>query len=160
MILVVSDTSTLNYLVQLGHAEILGKLFDQVVIPDAVLAELQDLAAPAAVRLWSAALPAWTTVSQPKATGALARLGAGESAAIQLAVELRAAAVLLDDFRARTEARRRGLAVVGTIRVLEMAAEKSLIELVAAFAGLRRLGFRADEDLYESSLARLRRTLS
>jgi predicted nucleic acid-binding protein len=50
------------------------------------------------------------------------KLGAGEREAIALAEELKAG-LLLDDGKARREARRRGLAVTGTLAVLAAAAE-------------------------------------
>ena len=43
MILVVADTSPLNYLVQIGCAHLLPELYDRVMVPDAVFEELTDL---------------------------------------------------------------------------------------------------------------------
>jgi predicted nucleic acid-binding protein len=48
--IVVADTSPLNYLVLLGHIEILEKIYAEVVVPQTVLDELQDSEAPAEVR--------------------------------------------------------------------------------------------------------------
>ncbi len=39
--IVVSDTSPLNYLILIGEEELLPKLFGRVVIPNAVFGELQ-----------------------------------------------------------------------------------------------------------------------
>jgi predicted nucleic acid-binding protein len=38
--IVIADTSPLNYLVLIGEAEVLRRLYGQVVIPEAVLREL------------------------------------------------------------------------------------------------------------------------
>jgi predicted nucleic acid-binding protein len=41
MILVVADTSPLNYLVQIGCQELLTALYDRVLVPEAVIEELE-----------------------------------------------------------------------------------------------------------------------
>jgi predicted nucleic acid-binding protein len=61
--IVVADTSPLNYLVLLGHIEILEKIYAEVVVPQTVLDELQDSEAPAEVHAWFSAPPAWLQVS-------------------------------------------------------------------------------------------------
>ena len=55
--IVVADTSPLNYLVLLGHIEILAKIYAEVLIPQTVLDELQDSEAPAEVRAWASTPP-------------------------------------------------------------------------------------------------------
>src|SRR5580700_9100914 len=100
MILVVADTSPIHYLVQIGLVDVLARLFDQVIIPQAVLQELLNPSTPLEVRQWAANLPEWASV---RTVGRilLLSLGAGETAAIALAIELRAFAILLDDNEAR-----------------------------------------------------------
>ncbi len=39
--IVVSDTSPINYLLEIGHIDVLSKLFGTIVIPTAVFAELK-----------------------------------------------------------------------------------------------------------------------
>ena len=53
----VADTSPLNYLVLIGAIDVLPRLFEAVIVPDAVKAELLHARAPAAVRRWAAAPP-------------------------------------------------------------------------------------------------------
>jgi predicted nucleic acid-binding protein len=48
--IVVADASPICYLLLIGHAELLQKLFGQVVIPQAVRDELNAEGAPAIVR--------------------------------------------------------------------------------------------------------------
>src|SRR5260370_650757 len=48
MRLVVADTGPLNYLVLIEASEILPKLFDAIIVPEAVKAELVHPSAPAA----------------------------------------------------------------------------------------------------------------
>ena len=57
--IVVADTSPLHYLILLEHAEVLQKLYGCVIIPEAVVRELQAQKAPAVVRLWITTPPEW-----------------------------------------------------------------------------------------------------
>jgi predicted nucleic acid-binding protein len=61
-----------------------------------------------------------------------------ESAAISLAHELRADGVVIDEKLGRRSATERGLRVVGTIGVLEAAAERGLIDLGDAFEKVKK----------------------
>jgi predicted nucleic acid-binding protein len=47
--IVVADTSPLNYLALLGHIEILAKIYAEILAPQTVHDELQDSEAPAGV---------------------------------------------------------------------------------------------------------------
>lgn len=78
MTTIVSDTSPINYLVVIGEINLLRKLFDQILIPPAVYAELQDPRTPPEVYAWAADLPAWATVQKPIEIDASIGLGAGE----------------------------------------------------------------------------------
>ena len=50
--IVVADTSPLHYLILLEQAEVLQNLYGCVIIPEAVVRELQAQKTPAVVRLW------------------------------------------------------------------------------------------------------------
>ena len=78
----------------------------------------------------------------------------GENAAISLAQELHADSILLDDRKARLEAMRRGLAVAGTINILDIAAAKQLLDLPTAFRKLRNTNFRVSAALLQEFLDR------
>src|SRR5215467_875512 len=98
--LVVADTSPINYLVLLEHIAVLPALYTRVLLPPSVVTELQDLEAPAEVRAWAGNLPAWCEVRRPAPLGeveTLAHLGAGEREAILLAQEVRADFLLIDE---------------------------------------------------------------
>jgi predicted nucleic acid-binding protein len=72
-----------------------------------------------------------------------------------LAVALGLQGILLDDRKARTLARREGLLVVGTLGVLEAAAERALIALGLEVEKLvRETNYRVDEKLIHALLAR------
>lgn len=82
------------------------------------------------------------------------KLGAGERAAIALAEEMGADLLLVDDAKARREARRRGLSVTGTLAVLAAAAERGLADLPEAIAALEQTTFRAPAALIAEILER------
>ena len=66
--LVVADTTPINYLVLADSVEVLPRLFRTVVCPTAVLEELQHSRAPAAVRAWATNSPVWLTVQDRNAS--------------------------------------------------------------------------------------------
>src|SRR4051812_37110445 len=98
MTLVVADTSPLNYLVLIGMEEVLCGLFDLVIIPVEVHAELLASGSPRPVKQWARSLPAWVRVQSCK-TLPETELDAGEEAAICLAQELKADFLLIDEKR-------------------------------------------------------------
>ncbi len=55
--IVVSDTSPLNYLILIGREELLPKLFGRVIIPQIVFDELKGVSAPAPLLVWTENLP-------------------------------------------------------------------------------------------------------
>jgi len=61
---VVSDTSPLHYLILCGVDTVLARLFERVVIPPAVFAELQHSSTPLLVREWMRAMPGRTVAAQ------------------------------------------------------------------------------------------------
>ncbi len=152
--LVVSDTSPLNYLVLIGEVELLPRLFTSVLAPPAVLEEMKHAGSPAAVREWAIAPPAWLTIAAPTSDSVRVQLGRGETDAIRLAIEHQADAVLIDERRGTAVARQLGLSVVGTLAILQAASERALVDLPEAIGKLRKTSFRASEELLQSLLRR------
>jgi predicted nucleic acid-binding protein len=60
--IVVADTSPLNYLVLIDEIELLAALFEKVLLPNAVLKELQHPRTPEKVCYWAAHFPTWIEV--------------------------------------------------------------------------------------------------
>lgn len=152
--IVVSDTSPLNYLILIGQACLLEALYGRVLIPRAVWSEFQSAGAPERVREWMAKRPEWVEVHEVPDPDPALRLDPGEREAVTLAERLKADLVLLDERRGRDAARARGLSVVGTLGVLEAGAEEGLIDLRDSVARLRRTSFRAPAALLEEMLER------
>src|SRR5260370_34574159 len=78
--IVVADTSPLNYLLQIGCESVLPTLYKRIVVPSAVLAEFSHPDTPSIVSGWLLRLPEWIevrrTASPPDAS--LASLDPGE----------------------------------------------------------------------------------
>ncbi len=145
----VADTSPLIALNQIGQLDLLGNLFESVLMPPAVAAEaLSVVERPSWLveRALSQALPADL---------AEAGLGPGESEAIALALEVCADRVLLDELPGRALAKHLDLPVIGTLGVLLLAKKRGLIKTIREpIEALRFGGFRATDDLYDEVLRR------
>lgn len=136
--IVVADTSPLNYLIQIEADGLLPALYRTVIVPPAVLRELQHPSAPAAVQAWLQLLPPWLSVRQTitPPDGLLKSFDEGEREAIQLAQDEHANLLLIDERKGREEAQRRGLVTTGTLGVLLAASARGLIDPEAAYERL------------------------
>ena len=153
--IVVSDTSPLNYLILIQAIEVLPQLFRDIHAPAAVMRELQHPRTPEAVKRWAQSPPAWMHVSTPASIPpAVALLDPGEAAALALARELGAAAILIDEKKGRRVAKEQGFRTVGTITVLELAAQQGMLDLKSAFEALTRTSFQAAQSLTDAALQR------
>jgi predicted nucleic acid-binding protein len=151
---IVADTGPLHYLLLTGYIDLLPRLFGEVVVPEAVAAELRHPRAPSAVSAWAAAPPTWLTVRpDPAEDPTLLPLDPGERAAIALAAEIGAALLLVDDRAGTAAARARGFAAIGTIGILDLAARRGLLDLVAAVSALRATNFHYPPALFDALLA-------
>jgi predicted nucleic acid-binding protein len=157
--IVVADTSPLNYFLQIGCESVLPAIYQRVLVPPAVLKELAHPDAPKVVAKWLVHLPDWIEVRRmisPPDT-ALADLDPGEREAIQLAQEQRADLLLIDERRGRLEAKRRGLATTGTLGVLLAAAQSGLIDPAGAYEQLlTKTNFRCTPEVQDMFLKRIR----
>ena len=152
--IVIADATPLNYLILIDQAELLPRLFDRILIPPAVLEELQHQEAPDVVRRWVGGPPSWLEVQALRSVldPALGFLDPGEREAIALAEELQADQLLLDDADARREAARRNLPFIGTLGVLREAARRELVDLRVVLVQLQETSFFVDPVLIQSLL--------
>ena len=120
--IVVSDTSPLTALLTVGEEGLLPQLFIEVIIPQAVQNEL--------LRNHDR-LPDWlrvANVQNPAQVGKFSQLvDAGEAEAIELALELHADRLLIDERKGRKLALQEGVAVIGLLGVVLLAKRKALI---------------------------------
>lgn len=154
--IIISDTSPINYLVLISQQEILHLLFGRITLPEAVLRELQAAATPPTVRAWIATRPAWLEIKRPATPAAesLSHLDEGEREAIQLAEELGADLLIMDERAGREEALKRHLPVIGTLGILERAAERGLLDFAVVLGELKSHKFFISPALERDFLAR------
>jgi predicted nucleic acid-binding protein len=81
------------------------------------------------------------------------RWGAGERAAITLALSLHADLILIDERKGTAVALGKGLDVTGTLGVLGLAARRGLVDLADAFARLKRTNFRYRQETMDTLLS-------
>jgi len=132
-VIVVADTSVLLNLCRIGRTDLLASLFREVVIPPEVAGEFIRLAAQVP-RFHGLMLPPWVRQQGanrvPEAVQA-ARLDPGETAALALAVELHADALLVDERRGHMVARELGLRTIGVLGILLQARTSGLVPQLA-----------------------------
>lgn len=142
---VIADATPLIVLGWINQLELLRALFGRVVIPPAVAAEVSRR---------GPALPEWVHVQAPSrpidARIAAAQLGAGETEALSLALELPHSWVILDDGEARVLGRLLGVNVLGTGAVLVNGKRAGLIPAVRpVLDALLDRGFRLSPEVYD-----------
>ena len=151
---VVSDAGPIHYLILVDCANLLEKLFERVVIPRGVHSELTHRNTPKKVTDWMSVTRPWFVDQSVRGPRRIAGLHSGESEAIQLGLQLKARAVLMDDLDGRAAARRLGFTVVGTLGILERASEFGFVDLSRAIADLGQTNFFISPELLNTVLER------
>jgi hypothetical protein len=120
--IVVSDTSPLTALLTIGEAGLLSRLFGDVIIPEEVRNELARS---------HSSLPLWIRVEPVKNLAEAARLSQivdrGEAEAIELAKELHADRLLIDERKGRRVAMQEGVPVIGLVGTVILAKRRQMI---------------------------------
>lgn len=155
--IVVSDTTPLHYLILIDEVSLLPRILGEIVIPVTVHRELQAEKTPRTVKEFMADPPSWLTIKAltGRVDNELLDIDPGEREAILLAEELDADGILVDDLAGREMAEKRGLTVIGTLGLLEIAAEVGLLDFVDALERLTNAGFYVSKDLEQFFLKRL-----
>lgn len=128
----VSNTSPLLYLYRIDALKWLPSLFAEIWIPGAVVLELQE----GLQKGYDVPKPTeydWIKIVEPKIVPSewfAIDLGAGEIAAMSIALDYPDMIILLDDALARRTAMAAGLNVWGTLRILLETKSSGLIENV------------------------------
>ena len=119
--IVVADTSVLINLCRVGQGDLFQQLFHEVVIPPEVAGEFLRWAAETS-RFAGLVLPIGIRQQSPRLAPPIVRaakgLDAGEAAALSLAVEIHADAVLIDERRGHEIATQLGLRTIGILGIL------------------------------------------
>jgi predicted nucleic acid-binding protein len=148
---VVSNTSPLSYLIAVGRVDLIQGIFNHVSVPRGVHEELTHISCPEAIRKWMARPPEWIDIrdlSQSPDSDLVRLLDHGEAEAIQLAIELNANYLLIDERRGRQIAASRGLTVIGILGILIESYRRRLVHNPSeVLADLRAAGFRISRRL-------------
>ncbi|MBW4462307.1 MAG: DUF3368 domain-containing protein [Nodosilinea sp. WJT8-NPBG4] len=151
--IVVADTSPINYLLLIGQIDLLPRLFGQIIIPNAVRDEMLDLDAPPILQQWIAKPLPWLIVQTVTVTDeTLNALDPGEQAAITLAQTLSVDLLIIDERKGRQAASDRGIPIIGTLGILDDATSQGWIDLASAIAQLQQTNFRISRQITEMLL--------
>lgn len=151
---VVADTSPICHLVRIQQSHVLSELFGQIVVPSQVVNELSHLHAPLDVRSFIANPPAWLSVQTLNHITPIPVLDPGEEAAINLAFEIKADFLFMDEKTGRRIAANPpwNLNVLGTLGILEMAANNGLLSLRSALKKLLDSHFYVNPTIIQNML--------
>jgi predicted nucleic acid-binding protein len=144
----VCNASPLITLSKAGLVHVLDALFDRVVVPDAVVREVDDAGPEDPGRRALAQLPWLERVVLAPAVSRLGtvQLGAGEAEVIEWGLRNPEFIALLDDRAARRVAVSLGVRTAGTLRILFVAASKGIVSsFPEAVAQVRAAGLYCDE---------------
>ena len=126
---VISDAGPLIALAKTDSLFVPRDLFSCIRIPEAVWLECVQKTGADSRRIEQAAREGWlNVVSVATRRSRPPSLGIGEIEAIQLAMETEKALLIMDDRLARREATRRGLDYIGTVRMLHLAEQRSIVD--------------------------------
>ncbi len=151
--IVVADTSPINYLLLIDQINLLPRLFQQIIIPDVVRDEMLDPSAPPTLQQWIANPPPWLVVQAVSVTDeTLNALDPGEQAAIALAQTLPADLLIIDERLGRRIARDQRIPIIGTLGILDDAARQGLVDLSEAISLLQQTNFRISRRIIQTLL--------
>jgi predicted nucleic acid-binding protein len=151
--IIVSDTSSISNLLQIGLIDILHVLYGEITITPAVRRELYHL--PDQEKQIEQI--DWIKVKTPQDQGMIVQLleeiDLGEAESIVLAMEEQAQYLIIDEYKGRMIADSYGIKIVGILGVLIQAKKKEAISAVKPHIDqLIEIGFRLDKKLIERVL--------
>ncbi len=129
--IVIADAGPLIAFASIDALSALRALFSSIYVTESVKEECQGKPGIDARRIEAAVDEGWLVISHQVAGAAPLSpgLGAGESDSIRLSLETREESLLIvDDRLARRYALKQGLNIVGTVRLLDLAEQRSLID--------------------------------
>ncbi len=161
--IVISDTTPIIALIKINRIDLLEKLFDEVLIPEAVFDELttNSLFANETAIVKSSTFLKKTSVQNKKSLQILqaaSGLDDGESQAIILADELKSDALIIDEKKGRKVAQQLGITITGTIGILIQAHNEGMIssdEIKQYLEQLKNSNIRLSDSLIQQALAML-----
>jgi uncharacterized protein len=150
--IIVSDTSPITNLIQIGQLHLLKKSFGIVILPTIVYDELCKLTFQKEIL----DAQSWIFVQSAKDRNQVLQIGLDpeESEAIVLALELNADFLIIDELDGRLVAEQKGLKIVGLLGCLIRAKTENHIDSVKVLMDelIQKTGFRINPNLYQHIL--------
>ncbi|WP_199246425.1 DUF3368 domain-containing protein [[Phormidium] sp. ETS-05] len=155
--IIVSNTSPITNLAAIKQLELLQKLYNRIVIPQAVYEELTNrgVQVPGATEVqifpW---IETQQVINQPLVQALRQKLDPGEAEAIALSIECNAEWLVIDERRGRKVASSMGLKYIGILGVILEAKNKGLVPKVKPLMDdlIAIAGFRISDPLYANIL--------
>ena len=143
---IISDTSCLIALTNIGSLEILHEVYGKVLITSEIVQE------------FGVSLPNWFEIENPKDLSRLNflenQLDKGEASAIALALEIPDSLIIVDDEKARKLAEMLNIEITGTLGVIIKAKNLGIINSIKPFLlKLKNVGFRISAELEKEALS-------
>lgn len=140
--IIISDTSCLIALSNIGLLDVLRDLYQEVIITKEVQAE------------FGGNLPEWIIVSEAKNKDKQAEIekivDKGEASSIALALETKNSTLIIDEVKGRKIAKSFNLDIIGTIGILLLADKKGLItDVLSTILKMINRGFRLSDTLLD-----------
>ncbi|MGA7732726.1 MAG: DUF3368 domain-containing protein [Chloroflexia bacterium] len=158
--IVVSNATPLINFASIEEIDLLGRIYERIVIPEAVYYEVYIASARRPeIDIETTRVRSWIETQQLAdnilATALTADLGLGEAQAIALATEVNADLLLLDERKARRIATRLELRFTGTLGILIEAKRREVIpEIKPLLDGIiNRAGFWITQQQYLRALS-------
>lgn len=155
--MVISDTSVVSNLLIIGELELLHRVFDEVIIPEAVEQELLALEQfDIDLRAYQEA--SWITMKVPEDTALVqalrASLDRGESEAIALAQATPGSLLAIDEKAGRKIAQSLGISIIGLVGILIRAKENGIIPAIKPLLDrlIQEAGFYLSRRFYHQIL--------
>ena len=158
--IIISDTSVISSLIQIGHLDILRELFQEILIPKAVEDELLKLES-FEINLSQFKEADWVKIKNPTnrsiEANLLSTLDKGESAAIALALETNIDYLAIDERAGRQVAKSLGIPIIGLIGILIRSKDLGVIDEVKPILNklISEANFYISESFYHSILTQL-----
>lgn len=155
--IVVSNTSPISNLAKVGQLSLMPQLYGSILIPYAVYEELLDPRAGETVITAVRSAP-WIDIQSVQNQGLVndlrTRVNVGEAEAIALAIEVKAARLIIDERLGRQAARDFGVKITGILGILLLAKRQKIIMEVKPIMDnlIEQANFRISSQLYADVL--------
>lgn len=141
--IIISDTSCLIALSNIGQLTLLNRLFQHVYITREVLNEFENL------------VPVWIIIKEvkdlEKQFAFEKRLDRGEASALALALETDNSLLIIDEIKGRKFAQSLNIDIIGTIGILLLAHKKGLLDNLSDIIRLLvENGFRVSQSILKT----------